>query len=195
MSSAALKKKIAKFSEIAEGLRNGQSFNITRLTTLKSLCKDSTAAGQFALFLSNLTLLHMQQRETPTHLDDETWQQYLELLRKAIPPMEEYLNNPTQDNKKHLWDVYSELNNSQNEYKNVKWNSVRIVHSTEVLLAEYAIKCILAPQESSYWGYYIGKEYAEKYEPGYWEGLVPSSASRVEDIGNFWHQYYFGPNN
>src|SRR5215510_5229723 len=44
--------KIRQLATIARELHEGASFNITRLTTLKSLCEDATAAAHFALHLA-----------------------------------------------------------------------------------------------------------------------------------------------
>ena len=45
-------KKVKKLSEIAEELRQGKHFPVTRLTTIKSLCGEPEAAAAFALFLA-----------------------------------------------------------------------------------------------------------------------------------------------
>jgi hypothetical protein len=47
--NAQIIKKIERLSQIAEALRKGKHFPITRLTTLKSLCGDPEAAPAFAL--------------------------------------------------------------------------------------------------------------------------------------------------
>jgi len=46
--------KIRKLATIARELHEGASFNITRLTALKSLCEDARAAAHFALHLTQL---------------------------------------------------------------------------------------------------------------------------------------------
>jgi hypothetical protein len=53
--------KIRQLATIARELREGASFNITRLTTLKSLCEDSTAAARFAVHLAQLTYRRMRR--------------------------------------------------------------------------------------------------------------------------------------
>lgn len=42
--------KIRRLAQVAAELRGGGHFNITRLTTLKSLCEDAQASTQFALW-------------------------------------------------------------------------------------------------------------------------------------------------
>ena len=45
-------KKVKKLSEVAEELRQGKDFPVTRLTTIKGLCEGPEAAAAFALFLA-----------------------------------------------------------------------------------------------------------------------------------------------
>src|SRR5262245_24384974 len=60
--------KIRQLASIATELREGGSFNITRLTTLKSLCEDATVAARFAVHLARLTHQKMQEQRRPSHL-------------------------------------------------------------------------------------------------------------------------------
>ena len=69
---------------------------------------------------------------------------------------------------------------------------VRIIHSTEVLLIEYALSCLLQPIASADWGYHLARQYAERYNASYATGLIPESAPLVEDIADFWCQYHLG---
>jgi hypothetical protein len=50
-STAKAIPKMRQLATIARELHEGASFNITRLTTLKSLCRDATAATRFAMHL------------------------------------------------------------------------------------------------------------------------------------------------
>src|SRR5438552_2634465 len=65
--------KIRQLATIARELHEGASFNITRLTTLKSLCEAATAAARFALHLAQLTSRRMQEKACPFHLDPQQW--------------------------------------------------------------------------------------------------------------------------
>lgn len=76
--------KIRQLASIATELREGASFNITRLTTLKSLCEDATAAARFALYLAQLTYRRMQEKVSPFHLDPEKWEYYKQVVDEAI---------------------------------------------------------------------------------------------------------------
>src|SRR5262244_2967541 len=64
-STSKIIPKIRQLATMATELREGASFNITRLTTLKSLCEDTTAAARFALHLAQLTCRRMQEKACP----------------------------------------------------------------------------------------------------------------------------------
>ena len=61
-------KKVKKLSEIAEELRQGKDFPVTRLTTIKSLCGEPEAAAAFALFLAQRIQSKMRARAEPRTL-------------------------------------------------------------------------------------------------------------------------------
>ena len=86
----------------------------------------------------------------------------------------------------------SEVRGVQNTYKQHQWGSVRIIQSSDVLLTEYALSCLLQPTASADWGYRIARQYAERYHSRYGTGLLPESAPMVEDIADFWCQYHVG---
>src|SRR5216683_4656904 len=76
--------KIRQLATIARELHEGGSFNITRLTTVKSLCEDATAAARFAVHLAQLTYRKMQEKACPSHLDPEKWAYYKQVVDEAI---------------------------------------------------------------------------------------------------------------
>jgi hypothetical protein len=184
--------KIRRLAQVAAELREGGSFNITRLTTLKSLCEDADATSQFAVHIAKQTYQKMQERECPSHLDPETWDTYKELVAKALEYMDAYVEEPSEQARRALWSVQSEVRGVQNTYRNQAWGPVRIIQSSEVLLIEYALSCLLQPHASADWGYRIAREYAERYNSRYGTGLIPESAPMVEEIADFWCQYHMG---
>src|SRR5262249_15914335 len=173
-------------------LREGASFNITRLTTLKSLCEDATAAGRFALHLAKLTQGKMQERACPSYIEPEQWEYYKQVVDEAVRHMERYLERPIAEEADLVRAWLLEVRAIQNTYRNQAWGPVRIIHSTEVLLIEYALSCLLQPTASADWGYHLARQYAERYNSRYGTGLIPESAPMVEDIADFWCQYHVG---
>src|SRR5205807_6604319 len=89
--------KIRQLARIATDLHEGASFNITRLTTLKSLCEDATAAARFAVHLAQLTYKRMQEKACPCHLDPQQCEYYKQAVDKAIRQMQRYIEQPTQE--------------------------------------------------------------------------------------------------
>lgn len=192
MTPSTVSKKISTLAQIAQELHQGKNFNITRLTSLKSLCADPQAAGQFCFHLAQLTQQKFQDKEKPDHLEEGTWLHCKNLINEAISEMEMYLAEPTKERENLLRNLLSRVKEVNNQYRNQNWGSVRIIQSTDVLLIEKALHGVLRPSESSEWGYQIAREYAERYNPRYGNGLIPESAPMVEDIANFWSQYHFG---
>jgi hypothetical protein len=190
--TSAVVPRIRRLAQIAADLRKGDHFEVTRLTTLKSLCADAQAAAHFALHLAKLTNRKMREKDCPSHLDPETWDAYKELVAKALEHMDAYVKEPSEEARRALWEVQSAVHEVQNTYKHHQWGPVRMIHSTEVLLIEYALSCLLQPTASADWGYRIAREYAERYNARYGTGLIPESAPMVEDIADFWCQYHLG---
>jgi hypothetical protein len=191
-STSKVVPKIRQLATIARELREGASFNITRLTMLKSLCEDATAAAQFALHLAQLTYRRMQEKACPFHLDPQQWEYYKQVVDEAIRQMQRYIEHPTQEAADLVQAWLSDVRAIQNTYRNQAWGPVRIIHSTEVLLIEYALSCLLQPTASADWGYHLARQYAERYNSRYGTGLIPESAPLVEDIADFWCQYHLG---
>ena len=78
----------------------------------------------------------------------------------------------------------------QNTHQNQRGGLVRVIESSDTLVVEKAITCILSPANSAVWGYHVGREYAERYNLHYGTGLIPESAPLMEDIVNFWYHSY-----
>ena len=55
-------KKIQTLAQIAADLRQGQHFNITRLTIIKSFCSDPDAAAKFAVYIAKLAQRQFEAR-------------------------------------------------------------------------------------------------------------------------------------
>src|SRR5215470_12060998 len=101
--------KIRQLATIARELREGASFNITRLTTLKSLCEDATAAARFAVHLATLTYKKMQEKPCPSHLDAEQWEHYKQVVDSALRAMQQYVEQPTTQTTNPLWTLQSQV--------------------------------------------------------------------------------------
>ena len=54
MVSKSTASRIGKLAEIAQELREGKGFEITRLTRIKDLCEEPQAAADFAIHIARL---------------------------------------------------------------------------------------------------------------------------------------------
>jgi hypothetical protein len=173
-------KKVEKLEGIAAELRQGKDFFITRLTVLKSLCEDSEAAGEFALFLTRKVQKRMREKHAP--------ERYRGLVNRAVREMRPYLAEPTDDRRERLRSLWHEMREEQSEYKNIAWGAVRIVKSMDLLVAEKCVESVLRPHEAAFWLYQAARDYCERYNPRYGTGLIPESAPMVQDIADFWRK-------
>ena len=184
--------KIRQLARIARALHEGASFNMTRLTTLKSLCGDATAAARFAMHLAQLTYRRMRDRACPAHLDPEKWEYSLQVVDESLRQLQRYLEHPTEENADLVRAWLSDVRKLHDCYVHQVWGPVRSIDSTEVLLIAYALSYLLQPTVPADWGYHLARQYAERYDPRYATGLIPESAPLVEDIADFWCQYHLG---
>jgi hypothetical protein len=186
------KAKIAKLAAAAQALTSGQQayLSITTLTGLKGLCREPEVANQFIFFLAHRTQIRMAATPRPERTSEADWSLYQTLIIEAVTVMSQYLANPLPANLLALRQLKNRVSAVQNEYKTVGWNTVRLIYSRDVLLIEYALECMLSPHLANEYAYRAGREYAERYEPHYGTGLIPTSAPLLADIVQFWHQYY-----
>ena len=175
-------KKVKKLSEIAEELRQGKDFPVTRLTTIKSLCGEPEAAAAFALFLAQRIQSKMRQEQSP--------ERYRELVDRAVKELKPYLTDPTEERKERLSSLCREMEAEQNEYKKIGWDMVRMLRSRDLVVVEESLKSVLKGYEAAIWAYQAAKDYAERYDVLHGSGLIPSSAPMVEEIAGFWRKYY-----
>ena len=189
---SSIKSKIKKLAQIVNELNKGNDFSITRLTTIKSLSEDLRAVEEFALNFSKRAQEKMENKEDPSHINKNEWKKFKDIVTKAVIQLENYLENRTEEAKSDLREALYEVENLQNDYDKQMWGPVRIIHNSETLIVEYALRCVLSPNESSYWAYLLAREYAERYDSKYGTGLLPQSAPMVEEIADFWCKYYCG---
>ena len=182
-------KKLRTLAQIASDLRQGKDFNITRLTMLKGLCSDPDAAAQFALYLAKKT---QQAMRRPGCSPSKTRQRYERLVSKAVRGMTSYLKKPTEESEESLYELLSEIRSVQDRYEHQRWGAVRIIESRELLVVETALECVVHPWASSDLGYRLARQYAERYNSRYGNGLIPESAPFVDDIAEFWGKHFLG---
>jgi hypothetical protein len=124
----------------------------------------------------------MQEQSCPSHLDPEKWAHYTQVVETALRAMQRYVEQPTTQTTNPLWGLQSQVRALQDRYEQQAWGPVRIIESTEVLLVEYALSCLLQPTASADWGYRLARQYAERYSSRYGTGLIPGARSQGAEI-------------
>jgi hypothetical protein len=119
-------------------------------------------------------------------------QQYKGLIADSVRAMAGFLRRPTEKAKERLWDLHAQARQAQSKVEHQRWADVRIIKCWELLIVETAMECMLRPWYSTYLGYQLARQYAERYDPRYASGLVPKSADLVDDIAEFWGRYHLG---
>jgi hypothetical protein len=115
----------------------------------------------------------------------------LRAVSEALEEMEAWQRRPTEGRREALRDLLGRRREEQNEYRNIAWGAVRIINDWELLLFEYALRCLLdPPSEAGDWAYQTARHYAERYDSGHGTGLTPASAPLVQDVADFWMQEF-----
>jgi len=180
--SPQIVKKVKKLSEIAEALRQGKVFHVTRLATIKGLCGEPEAAAAFALFLAQKIQKKMRQKKYP--------QQFRELVDRFIKELTPYLADPTEEGKARLASLCREMSSAQKEYKKIGWNVGRLLKYRDLVLVEECVRSVLSGSEAPFWAYHASKDYVVRFDARYGSGLIPNSAPMVEEIAGFFLEYY-----
>ena len=174
-----------KLATLAEELRTGKSFRVTRLTVLKRLCAEWESAAPFACYLADLSQQHFRTAP-PSLLDAERLAAFRTRIATAVSCIHDYMDAPTRDADLALRVARRELESAQSETRDTRWATVRTIHCRDALVVENAAHCILDPRNSATWGYRLGCAYAERYDLRHGSGLVPESAPLVGEIAEFW---------
>ena len=66
-----------------------------------------------------------------------------------------------------------------------------MIRNRDLLVVEDALRVLVSgPEMAPIWAYQAARDYAERYDPRYGTGLIPSSAPLMEDIARFWRDYF-----
>jgi hypothetical protein len=91
---------VRKLSRIARELSEGANFSITRLTTLKSLCKDPEVTAHFAVYLARHTSRRASKRSNSGHLSKD--EPHNELITRSVERLGSYVERPSDPKREAL---------------------------------------------------------------------------------------------
>jgi hypothetical protein len=180
--NAQIIKKVKGLSKIAEELRQGQKFHVTRLTIIKSLVAEPEAATAFALFLAQKIQKKMRQKKYP--------QQFRDLVDRIVKELTSLLADPTEERQARLSSLRREMETERKEYMKNGWNTGRMLKHRDLVLVAECVRSVLSRSEAAFWAYHAFKDYVVRSDARYGSGLIPNSAPFVEEIAEFWRDYY-----
>src|SRR5262249_22986112 len=112
--------KVRKLAQLAAELRRGQGFNITRLTSLKSLCQEPEVANRFVTYLARKTVGRVKKGKTRAdRMSPEKKAAHRQMMAAALEEMEAWNVAPTEAGRHQLWELSHQMREEQNEYKHI----------------------------------------------------------------------------
>jgi hypothetical protein len=183
--------KIRKLERVAHELRQGERFNITRLTSLKSLCQPWENAAAFAALLAHRVRERYEETGRPRHLAEEVWARNRRMIQHADETITRILEEPELKKSKPPHELLSRMSGVQNKTQPIPFGVMRLVDDFQLLIMEKLLRCVLAGDaEAPYWAYQAAASYAERYDPSQGTGLIWESAPLVEEIAGFLRMVY-----
>src|SRR5947209_5957599 len=182
-------RKVRKLAQLPGEVRQSRfAVSVTRLTVLKSLCGEPGVANRFVTYLARRTLERVEQgRGRSGRPDPAKDRPHRQMMAEALAGMEAWQRGPAEGLRRELWGLLGRMQAEQNQYKNIAWGAVRLVTDSDLLLFEYALRCLVnEPGAAGYWAYQTARHYAERYDPSHGTGLIPASTPLVQDIAGFW---------
>jgi hypothetical protein len=189
-TSSGDRAQIRKLADMVAALQDGSQsyFYITRLTSIERLCQTGAVARRFTLYLAELTLTRMAEAQLPTQAPA------LVMATAAVTAMRRCLDTTTPDSLNAVRAVWIQVSQAQGEIVRPMpgKSPVRLIHSSELLLIEDALRCFIAgddPAQAGEWAYQAARVYVERYHPAHGPGLLRESAPFLADIVRFWGEY------
>ncbi len=169
-------KRLKKLEEALMCLRKGEitHFPITKLVSIKSLCKNSDTLNKYCVYLSEQVL------KKPGKLPIKYTKKDVKLI------IENAVSSPKKVNQaRELLNATIDL---QNVNKKVGFSTVRIIKHKEMLILECVLRALLSSSTnvSQKYVYDATKNYVEAYNGVYGTGLIVDSIPMFEKVIKFW---------
>jgi hypothetical protein len=184
--------KVKKLEEALAKLKSGEEnyYVITKLSSIKSLCQNETIRQHYCWYLFDCVKSQLETKVTDANQQTSQEQFSLNLVHEIAQVMAEMQEG--KDVSDALSKFRSQLAHYQSDYEKVKWTSVRLIKSTELLIIEYLIVCLLSTDDyAQKLAYHATRSYVEKYDPSVGTGLIAKSIPMLEDVVAFWRGIAF----
>ncbi len=185
LTTAQAQQKVAKLKQVLEELKsptNRFAINITRLRIINSLCEDERVLRQFAFSIAERNFPKVMGNP---NLPDEI----KEAITRSMELMSANLENPLEQNINEMRQLHHQLQNLQNQTRQVHWNTVvRSIPYWDVYMVEACIHCFITKNNPTL-GYELARDYCQKYNSSFGSGLIPESIPFLEDVVGFWGKW------
>jgi len=182
--TTADRKRIEKLAALVDDLKAGKDYSITRLTSIKTLCKDHVVACNFTAWLASLAAEKIAARKRrPSHIPKAKWTEIRKLAADGFAALR---GNKSND---HLREVLYRVREVQNEVERHRWADIRIIQSGELLQIELALECHFDAVSAPVIAYEAARRHAERYNSRYGTGLIPESAEPLQEIVNYFTRH------
>lgn len=164
-----------KLQKIVVEIKECGHANLTRLTVLKKWFGPAHRLRSFGIFIAN-------QASQRTH---RATTEAAELFREAHEILAGVNVFEPDISRTSATRVYARLQAFQNEHRDQKWTTVRVIHNQNLFLVEGGLGLYLRRNNSPTDGYRLAAAYCEHYDPRYGTGFNGPSAVRIEEIADF----------
>ena len=165
----------ARLRKIAADIREHGNVNLTRLTLLKKWFEAPGRLASFGVFIA-----HRASRRTQAKTPEAKalYQEARTLLADGTM-FDPRIPRPA------ALALHTRLQAFQNEHRNMRWASVRLVHDLGLFLIEGGLELYLGRGISPTEGYRLAVAYCEHYDPRYGNGLNGPSVDGIEEIAGY----------
>ena len=184
--SKADQNKINKWEDTFEQLITGDKkyFSITKLISIKSLCKEEAVRLRYCWYLFHLVANRVLS-DFPEQADHSDLQSISSAIKEAMQFSVDELSLTESSDK--LRALYHQLADYQNETEKVKSTTVRLIKNNDLHTLELLLECLLRTGElAQKIAYEATRNHVEKYNPSCGSGLITDSIPALEEVLVFW---------
>lgn len=164
---------------------------MTRLTVLKKLCQDVRGGTRFLVHLAAAARDQMRREQLRRRGSAQERSRQQRLASSAVSSMRRYLASPSEQGAERLFELLGQIHLEQDTDESAPQGAPRIITNPSLLVVEHALRGVLSPTELPQWAYRAARQFAERYDSRFPEGLVPKSAPMVEEMADFWCRELF----
>jgi len=164
-----------KLQDIVAEIKERGHANLTRLTVLKKWFEAPGRTMSFGAFIAMQAL--RQARKTTKEAEPLLCE-----ARGILADVDLFAPKIPDDRAKQL---HARLEAFQDERRDTRWASARIIHSRNLFFVESGLGLYLWHRNSPTQAYQLAASYCEHYDPRYGNGLSGPSAKRIQEIADF----------